>query len=89
MEKHFGFHLTDEGIDTFSAKVNIEVQWTTEAVIAAIEKNGGVISTAYYDRESLVAARDPILYFKRGHPIPKRMIPPEDAIAYYTDPKFR
>lgn len=24
-----------------------------------------------------------------GEPIPKRMIPPEDAIAYYTDPKNR
>lgn len=24
-----------------------------------------------------------------GEPIPRRMIPSEDAIQYYTDPKFR
>jgi len=89
LEKHFGFHLTDEGMDVFKAQVNIEVQWTTEAVIAAVEKNGGTISTAYYDRDSLIAARDPAAFFRAGRPIPKRMVPPEDAIEYYTDPKFR
>jgi len=88
-EKHFGFHLTDEGIDKFTAKVNVEVQWTTEAVIAAVERNGGMITTAYYDMDSLFVARDPATFFKSGRPIPKRMIPPEDAIEYYTDPKFR
>jgi len=87
--RHYGFNLTDEGIDNFKAKVNIEVQWTTEAVIAAVEKNGGTIQTAYYDMDSLFAARDPELFFKKGEPIPKRMLPPEDAIEYYSDPKFR
>jgi len=89
LERHFGFQLTDEGIDIFKAKINIEVQWTTEAVIAAIEKNGGTISTAYYDMDSLQAAKDPEGFFKRGEPIPKRLLPPEDAIEYYSDPKFR
>ena len=76
-------------MDCFKAKVNIEVQWTTEQVIAAVEKNGGTITTAYYDHESLWAVRDPETFFKRGVPIMKRMLPPEDAIEYYTDPKFR
>jgi len=88
-ERHYGVHLTDEGIDNFKAKVNIEVQWTTEPVIAAIEKNGGTITAAYYDMHSLHAACDPVKFFQRGKPIPKRMIPPEDAIEYYTDPKNR
>jgi large subunit ribosomal protein L15 len=78
-----------QGVDNFKAKINIEVQWTTESVIAGIEKNGGTITTAYYDRDSLWAVRDAEAFFKRGLPIPKRMIPPEDAIEYYTDPKFR
>lgn len=78
-----------QGIDSFKAKINIEVQWTTEPVIAAIEKYGGTITTAYYDMNSLYAAKDPIAFFRGGQPIPKRMIPPEDAIEYYTDPKMR
>lgn len=76
-------------MDKFEAKVNIEVQWVTEPVIAAVEKAGGVITTAYYDRESCIAARDPIKFFQRGLPIPKRLSPPEDAIAFYTSPQFR
>ena len=62
----YGFQLTDEGLDNFSAKVNIEVQWAPEQVIAAIEKNGGVITTAYYDPPSLLAIRDPMKFFARG-----------------------
>jgi len=97
-QKHFGFNLTDDdennvqgssSADIFRAKVNIEVQWTTERVIAAIEKNGGTITTAYYDIASLNAAKDAATFFRKGVPIPKRMVPPEDAIEYYTDPKFR
>jgi large subunit ribosomal protein L15 len=88
-ERQYGFNLTDKGIDNFKAKVNIEVQWTTEAVIAAVEKNGGTITTAYYDMDSLFAAKNPELFFKKGHPIPKRLLPPEDGIEYYSDPKFR
>jgi len=87
--RHFGFHLTDEGIDRFKAKINIEVQWATEHVIAAVEKNGGTITTAYYDLDSLWALKDPKKFFLRGVPIMRRMLPPEDAIEYYTDPKFR
>jgi large subunit ribosomal protein L15 len=76
-------------MDIFKAKINIEVQWTTEAVIAAVERNGGTITTAYYDVASLWAARDPIHFFEKGVPIPKRMLPPEDAIEYYSNPKMR
>ena len=83
------FLIISQGIDTFKAKVNIEVQWATEAVIAAIEKNGGTITTAYYDIDCLFPLINPIQFFSKGQPIPKRMLPPEDAIEYYTDPKFR
>lgn len=88
-QMQFGFQLADEGANSFKAKVNIEVQHASELVIAAIEKNGGIIRTAYYDQHSLHALKDPKKFFERGLPIPKRMIPPQDAIEYYTNPKNR
>ena len=29
-KNHFGFNLTSDGMDNFTAKVNIEVQWADE-----------------------------------------------------------
>lgn len=89
MLNHFGVHLTDEGINEFKSKINIEVQFTREPVIAAIERNGGVITTAYFDIKSVIALHNALKFFQKGEPIPKRMLPPEDAIEYYTDPKIR
>ncbi|XP_072936751.1 large ribosomal subunit protein uL15m [Epargyreus clarus] len=88
-QKQFGVHLTDEGADIFAAKVNIEVQWASEQVIAAIEKNGGVITTAYYDPHSLFLLKDPKKFFETGQAIPRRMIPPPDVIEYYTSAESR
>lgn len=88
-QRQFGFQLTDEGANTFKSKLNIEVQHANELVIATIEKNGGVIRTAYYDPHALLAMRDPKKWFERGTPIPRRMIPPQDAIEYYSNPKNR
>lgn len=85
----FGFQLTDEGANNFKAKINIEVQYASELVIATIEKNGGVIRTAYYDQHSLMAIRNPGKFFEKGVPIPLRLNPPKDAIEYYTNPKNR
>ncbi|KAG8190871.1 hypothetical protein JTE90_010296 [Oedothorax gibbosus] len=89
IEKHFGVHLTDEGADEFTAKVNIEVQHAKETVIAAVERNGGVITNAYYDIDSVTALFNPQKFFEKGIPIPLRKLPPEDAVAFYTDPKSR
>lgn len=88
-DRHFGVHLTAEGMDDFKAKVNIEVQHAREPVIAAIERNGGTITTAYFDIHSVTALMNPEKFFKEGRPIPKRQLPPEDAIRYYSDPEFR
>ncbi|XP_065308469.1 large ribosomal subunit protein uL15m [Dermacentor albipictus] len=88
-DRHFGVHLTSEGMDDFKAKVNIEVQHAREPVIAAIERNGGTITTAYFDIQSVTALMNPEKFFKEGRPIPKRQLPPEDAIRYYSDPEFR
>lgn len=73
----------------FAAKVNIEVQWTDEVTIAAIERNGGTITTRYYDPLSLAAVINPLKFFNRGIPIPKCKLPPEDALEFYLDSKKR
>lgn len=89
-QRQCGFHLTDEGADIFKSKVNIEVQWASEPTIAAIERNGGVITVSYYDVHSLFAAINPSKFFQKGEPIPRRMLPPTDDLAlHYTDPAKR
>lgn len=88
-QKHYGVNLTDEGVDIFAAKINIEVQWASEQVIAAIERCGGVITTAYYDPHSLFLLKNPKKFFESGQAIPRRMIPPPDVIEYYTSAETR
>lgn len=88
-DNHYGVHLTSDGIDNFYACINIEVQYVREPVIAAIERNGGRITSAYFDIKSVSALADPYKFFKSGEPIPKRLLPPPNAIDYYTDPKNR
>lgn len=88
-DNHYGVHLTSNGLDNFHARVNIEVQYAREPVIAAIERNGGRITTAFYDIKSVAALANPYKFFKTGEPIPKRLLPPPNAIDYYTDPKNR
>ena len=73
-----------QGINNFAAKLNIEVQWTTEAVIAAVEKNGGTISTRYYCPRSVRALTNPKEYFTRGTPIPKCLYPPNVSKILYN-----
>ncbi|GBP06081.1 39S ribosomal protein L15, mitochondrial [Eumeta japonica] len=85
----FGFQLTDEGADKFKSKICIEVQHAKESVIAAIERNGGIIRTAYYDPRSLHVIKNPEKWFEKGVPIPKRLLPPQDAIGYYTSAENR
>lgn len=87
--RQYGFQLKDEGLSKFTAKIHIEVQHASELVISTIERNGGIIRTAYYDMHSLQAMRNAERFFKSGRPIPRRMIPPQDAVEYYSDPKNR
>lgn len=61
------FQIIFKGADIFQAKINIEVQWASEPVIAAIERNGGTITTAYYDTHSLFALVDVDKFFSRGN----------------------
>ncbi|NP_001086843.1 39S ribosomal protein L15, mitochondrial precursor [Xenopus laevis] len=89
LKRDYGVQLVEEGADLFAAKVNIEVQWASQLAIAAIEKNGGLITTGFYDPRSLDVLCKPVPFFMRGQPIPKRMLPPEDLVKYYTDAENR
>ncbi|XP_043921455.1 39S ribosomal protein L15, mitochondrial [Protopterus annectens] len=88
-KRDYGVQLVEEGADIFTAKVNIEVQWASELAVAAVEKNGGVITTGFYDPRSLSILCKPVPFFLRGQPIPKRMLPPEDLVKYYTAAETR
>uniref|UniRef100_A0A914EN10 Large ribosomal subunit protein uL15m n=1 Tax=Acrobeloides nanus TaxID=290746 RepID=A0A914EN10_9BILA len=88
-QRQFGIHLTGEGAEIFAAKINLEVQWADQTTIAAVERAGGRIRTAYYDLESLRAAVDPEKWFRSGKPIPPRKYPPHTLMPYYIDPNNR
>ncbi|XP_070336998.1 large ribosomal subunit protein uL15m-like [Equus asinus] len=88
-KRDYGVQLVEEGADTFKAKVTIEVQLASKLAIAAIEESGGVVTTAFCDPRSLEILCKPVPFFLRGQPIPKRMLPPEALVPYYTDAKNR
>ena len=46
--------------------MNLEVQFAPQTVIAAVERAGGNIRTAYYDAFSLRAAVNPEKWFLEG-----------------------
>ncbi|XP_076147404.1 large ribosomal subunit protein uL15m [Alosa pseudoharengus] len=89
LKRHYGINLVEEGADQFCTKVNIEVQIASEGAISAIERNGGVITTSYYDPRSLSVLIKPVPFFMTGQPIPRRMLPGEDQVKYYMDPSNR
>jgi large subunit ribosomal protein L15 len=88
-KNHFGFNLTSEGMDNFKAKINIEVQWTDEQSIAAVERNGGRILTSYYDLNSVIALSNPLKFFETGAPIPRRLTPPANIMEFYVSASNR
>ncbi|XP_056128319.1 39S ribosomal protein L15, mitochondrial [Rhinichthys klamathensis goyatoka] len=89
LKRDHGVQLTDEGADIFCAKVNLEVQVASEKAIAAVERNGGVITTSYYDPRSLQVLIKPVPFLMSGEPIPKRLLPGEELLPYYTDASNR
>ncbi|KAG7231167.1 hypothetical protein INR49_011998 [Caranx melampygus] len=75
LKRDYGVQLVDEGADIFAAKINIEVQRASEGAIAAIERNGGVVTTSFYDPISLADSKTHVT--RRGYG------------PYYTDAESR
>jgi large subunit ribosomal protein L15 len=67
----------------------LEVQWASQTTISAVERAGGRIRLAYYDKDSLAAAVNPRAFFEKGQPIPRRKCPPHSLMAFYMNPKNR
>ena len=88
-QQQFWCKIFIKGADIFKEKVHIEVQHASEVAIAAIEKNGGTISTKFYDRQNILCASNVIDYFKSGQPIPRVKMPPSDVYERYINPKIR
>ena len=78
-----------QGADVFQAQINLEVQWCSEQTIAAVERQGGVITTKFYDRLSLLAMMDPVTFFSSGKPIPRVKLPSAEVLEFYSDPANR
>ena len=77
-------------MECLQTKVNLEVQWASESVIAQVERLGGTITTAYFDIFSVKALSDPVKFFKGGNPIPRRLTPPGRTLFSFkkeSDPK--
>ncbi|CAH8494859.1 unnamed protein product [Heterobilharzia americana] len=88
-DRHYGFHLTEEGIDNFISPVNIEVQYASEEVIAAVERVGGIICNRFYDLYSVWVKSDPQGFFTKGIPIPKAKMPPNTLVPFYANAESR
>lgn len=84
-----GLRLVADGSNEFKTKLNIEFQMADVDAIAAVERNGGRFTAAFFDRASIEAAVNPVDYFLSGEPIRKRQLPPSHLLSYYIAPEAR
>lgn len=82
-----GVKLLGTGKSWFQANIDIEVSRASKTAIQAIERQGGKITCAHYNRLGLRVLLKPEKF--EGRPIPRRARPPNDLIKYYTDPANR
>ena len=81
------FCLVWQGKTWFQANIDIEVSRASKTAIAAIERQGGKIACAHYNRLGLRVLLKPEKF--EGQPIPRRARPPNDLMEYYVDPTNR
>ena len=76
-----------QGAEWFKAKVDIEVSKASRTAIKAVEREGGRIITAHYNRLGLRVLLKPEKFEDR--PLPRRALPNKKLMAYYLNPKNR
>ena len=76
-----------QGAEWFKAKVDIEVSKASQTAIQAVEKQGGRVITAHYNRLGLRVLLKPEKFEDR--PLPRRALPNKKLMAYYLNPKNR
>lgn len=85
---HFTYiSLILQGRTWFQANLDIEVSRASKTAIEAIERQGGKITCAHYNRLGLRVLLKPEKF--EGRPIPRRARPPKDLMEYYTNPANR
>ncbi len=65
--------------------VKIEVTRASKEAIEKVEKNGGIVVSAYYTELGLRALLKPESFVKKGRLLPKRAKPPPKEAKYYLD----
>lgn len=82
-----GVKLLADGNDWFRSKVLIEVSKASSEAIKSVEKHGGSIVTAHYNRLGLQVLLKPWKF--AGRPLPRRALPKKKLMAYYLNPENR
>jgi len=76
-----------QGKTWFQANIDIEVSRASKTAIEAIERRGGKITCAHYNKLGLRLLLKPEKF--EGRPIPRRARPPNKLMEYYTNPANR
>lgn len=74
-----------QGADKFSARVDIEVAQASTSAIEAVERNGGGLTTVYFNKLGLRALTQPHKFDE----LPRRALPKPKLMPYYTNFKNR
>ncbi|EDO44563.1 predicted protein [Nematostella vectensis] len=82
-----GVKLLGTGNEWFQAKVDIEVSKASKTAIEAIERQGGKITCAHYNKLGLRVLLKPEKF--EGKPIPRRAHPPSKLLPYYSSVEHR
>ena len=82
-----GVKLLATGKDYFTAKVDIEVSRASQEAIETVERLGGKVVCAYYNKLGLRVLLKPEKF--EGREIPRRALPTKKLMPYYLDPKNR
>ena len=76
-----------QGAEWFNCKIDIEVSRASQTAIEAIERQGGKVVTAYYNKLSLQALLHPEKYNERLKP--RKALPQKSEMPYYLNEKNR
>ena len=76
-----------QGAEWFTAKVDIEVSKASQSAIAAVERQGGKVVTAYYNELGLRVLLRPEKYDERLKP--RRALPSKKDMPYYLSERNR
>ena len=80
-------HCSRQGTTWFQAKLDIEVSRASKTAIKAIERQGGKITCAHYNKLGLRLLLKPEKF--EGRRIPRRARPPKKLMEYYTNVENR